>query len=158
MYIKGNIKNNLKFVEKRLKDVRKMCLGDLRIVMFYGQFNKLYKIYYYHIFKIQFQRTARKQNQLGSSNFSWILGDVPRTSVLEVIQNTLLIYCFRFYSLIVLLTVVYSYSFEETSCRDPQNVPKICLQGNVQGTSILDFLYKYIFIALLSISVYQICA
>ena len=29
-----------------------MYLGDLRIVMFYGQFNKLYKIYYYHIFKI----------------------------------------------------------------------------------------------------------
>ena len=34
------------------------------------QFDTLYKIYYYNIFKAYFQRTTKKQKQLSLSNYS----------------------------------------------------------------------------------------
>ena len=56
-HVEGNIKNSfcicIKFGERRSKDVWKMSLGEVRIMMFYGcPENVLYKIYYINIFKV----------------------------------------------------------------------------------------------------------
>ena len=53
----GNKKNSfyicIKFLERCPKDVGKIYLGEIRIMMFYGrEFNAFYRIHYYNTFKV----------------------------------------------------------------------------------------------------------
>ena len=64
-----------------------------------------------------------------------------RTSTLNIIENTLLLYYFRSYSanllreILKMLDVIYSYSLGETCCGRPQSFPKRRPYGDAFRTS-----------------------
>ena len=108
----------IKFAARRPKEVWKMSLADVRIMMFYRRSDNLNVTYSIKFITITFLKysfsvpSRSKNNQFiqclinfgetsqrrPNSVLKWRIWDVPGTSLLHIIQNTLLLYYFRSYS------------------------------------------------------------
>ena len=160
-----------------------MSLGDVRMMMCYGRPEKVnltYSIKFititflkYHFsvspesknnwvypMSPKFRRDLPTTSRLCPKVMSayWRPLDVLRTSILNIIQNTLLFYYFRSYSPKLLLISKTSEKRPETSSKRPEKTSIGWPPWDILKNSILNFSYKWILIALFSILLDQMCA